>query len=68
MTRRFGPTRGEYRFRLGFSLAGLAFMVGALIWHEGALGHAISEVFIIAAAFLGGSAMHSAWRLRKDRE
>lgn len=68
MTHRFGPTRGEYRFRMGFSLAGLAFMVGALIWHEGAMGLAMSEVFILSTAFLGGSAVHSAWRLRKEGE
>jgi hypothetical protein len=68
MTRRFGPTRGELRFRLAVSLAGLAFMVGALVWHDGLMGHAMSEVFLIATAFFGGSVVHSLWHLRKGDE
>ncbi len=68
MTRRFGPTRGELRFRLWVSLAGLGFMVGALIWREGAMGHAMSEVFVIATLFFGGSVAHSLWHLRKGSE
>jgi len=67
MSGRFGPTRGELRFRLAASLAGLAFMVGALTWHEGAMGHAMSEVFVIATLFFGGSAAHSAWHLWRGR-
>jgi uncharacterized membrane protein len=68
MTRRFGPTRGELRFRLIVSLGGLAFMVGALVWHEGAMGHAMSEVFILATLFFGGSVAHSLWHLRREGE
>jgi hypothetical protein len=63
MSRRFGPSRGELWFRLVASLAGLAFMAGALILREGAMGHAMSEVFVIATLFFGGSAGHSAWHL-----
>jgi len=67
MSGRFGPSRGELWFRLVASLAGLAFMIGATRWREGAMGHAMSEVFVIATLFFGGSAVHSAVNLWRGR-
>ena len=66
---RFGPTRGELRFRLAASIAGLALMLVAL-FHEGApSGSAVVEIVGLAGAFFGGTALWSVWQLaRRDRE
>lgn len=62
MTRRFGPSRGELRFRLIFSLAGLALMVAALVWRGVPTGPAFVEVVGIAGLFFGGTAI---WTVRQ---
>ncbi len=62
---KFGPTRGELKLRLAISLAGSAL----LIWgyaRNGISGIASLEIAIIGAAFFGGSALWSAWKLWKD--
>lgn len=61
---RFGPTRGELKFRLVFSLAGLAFLIGGFA-RTGIFGIASLEIVIIGAAFFGGSTVWSAWQLWK---
>jgi hypothetical protein len=66
---KYGPTRGEWRFRLIVSLCGLALMAGALVFRGIPTGPAFVEVVLIAGAFFGGSAVLSAVKLRKsDRD
>jgi hypothetical protein len=62
---RFGPSRGEHKLRLAISLAGLAFLIGGY-YRTGIFGIASLEIAIIGAAFFGGSAVWSAWKLWKD--
>jgi len=67
---KFGPTRGELWFRLGFSLFGLALM-GFALATRGFGGIAWVEVVLIASAFFGGTAVWSArelWRTRGERD
>lgn len=63
MTKRFGPTRGELRFRLAVSLAGLALMAVALSRRGVPTGPALVEVVGIAGLFFGGTAVWTAWQL-----
>ncbi|WP_044007135.1 hypothetical protein [Jannaschia sp. CCS1] len=63
--RRFGPTRGELKLRLAISVGGLALMIAAYA-SRGISGIASLEIAIIGGAFFGGSAIWSAWLLRKD--
>ena len=62
---RFGPSRGELKFRLVASLAGLAFLIGAYASH-GISGIASLGIAIIGGGFFGGSALWSAWKLWKE--
>lgn len=58
----FGPTRGDLRFRLAFSVAGLALLAGAIAyrgWPKGAGGW---EAMGIAGLFFGGTCL---WTLIK---
>jgi hypothetical protein len=59
---KYGPTRGELWFRLGFSLAGLVLLGFAFRLH-GFGGMAMNEVFVIATVFFAGTAGWSVWRL-----
>ena len=61
--RRFGPTRGELWFRLGFSLAGLVLLAVAVAVRGFPAGPAMVEVGGIAGVFLGGTAVWAARRL-----
>lgn len=61
---RFGPTRAELRFRLVFSLAGLALLIAAYA-SRGISGIASLEIAIFGSAFFGGSALWCIWQLRK---
>lgn len=64
---RFGPTRGELKFRLAFSLFGLAALAGALIYRGLPQGPAMFEIIAIAGTFFGGSAGWTTWKLiRRD--
>ena len=66
---RFGPTRAELRFRLWFSLAGLALMLVALFVRGIPTGPAIIEIVGMAGLFFGGSALWSARQLqRRERD
>lgn len=56
------PTRSELKFRLAFSLAGLAMMVGAILYRGWPPGIAMAEVLVITTAFFGGTAI---WTIRK---
>lgn len=59
---KYGPSRGEYIFRLIASLAGLA-LLGVAIAVRGVEGAAWIEIVGIGGGFLGGSAIWSAWQL-----
>jgi Flp pilus assembly protein protease CpaA len=61
---KFGPTRGEVKFRLAISLAGLALLIGAYAFN-GIGGIASLEIAIIGTAFFGGSALWCILRLRR---
>lgn len=61
--RKFGPTRGELWFRLGFSLCGLVLLAVAVAVRGFPAGPAMVEVGGIAGLFLGGTAIWSARRL-----
>lgn len=61
---RFGPSRGELKLRLAISLTGLALLIAAYA-SRGIGGIASLEIAIIGGAFFGGSAVWSAWKLRK---
>ncbi|MGI1662294.1 hypothetical protein ACRDNQ_08635 [Palleronia sp. KMU-117] len=60
---RFGPTRGELKFRLAVSVAGLALMVFALFYRGIPTGPAFVEVVGLAGLFFGGTAIWTARRL-----
>ncbi|MFP4404780.1 hypothetical protein [Rhodosalinus sp.] len=61
----YGPSRGELRFRLIVSLAGLAMIVAAA-WARPP-GPAWLEIVGIGGVFFGGTAIWSAWQLRGRR-
>jgi hypothetical protein len=64
---RFEPTRGELKFRLAFSIVGLALLIGAYATN-GIGGIASLEIAIIGFGFFGGSAIWSARRLWLTKE
>jgi xanthosine utilization system XapX-like protein len=59
---RFGPTRGELKFRLAVSVLGLGLMVFALTHRGLPSGPGIFEVVGMAGVFFGGTAI---WTLRR---
>lgn len=65
---KYGPTRGELRFRLVFSLAGMALTLVALFAHGIPSAPALVEVLGIAGLFFGGTAVWSALRLMRQKE
>ncbi len=58
-----GPTRGELKFRLVFSLAGLAMLAAVVVFRGVPNGPALVEVVGIAGAFFGGTAGWTLWKL-----
>lgn len=62
---KYGPSRGEIKFRLIASLAGLALMVFALLYRGVPSGPAFVEVVGIASVFFGGTAIWSIIQLSK---
>ena len=66
---KFGPTRGEVKFRLYASIAGLAFLVFAIALRGTPRGPAMFEVIGIAGTFFGGTLIWSLLKLRRmDRD
>jgi len=65
---RFGPTRRELRFRLGWSVLGIVVLAG--LWVAGVLpeGPGRIEILALAGLFFGGSAIWSAWKLRQSED
>jgi hypothetical protein len=65
MSRKFGPTRGELRFRAIVSVLGLALM-GFALWYRGIpSGPGLVEVAGFAGLMFGGSLLHAVWKLIK---
>jgi hypothetical protein len=62
---RHGPSRGELKFRLAVSLAGLALLAVALLTRQ-VSGIAWIEVALIGGAFFGGSAALSLRALLRE--
>lgn len=57
MSRKFGPTRGELKFRLAFSLAGLGLLGVALYLRGLPEGPGLVEVVGVSVLFFGGTAV-----------
>ncbi len=65
MSRKFGPSRGELKFRAIVSVFGLGLMVFAL-WYRGIPeGPGLIEVVGLASLMFGGSLVHAVWKLIK---
>lgn len=58
---KYGPTRGEHKFRIAFSLVGLALMGAGLALNGVPAGPGIVEVVGVTTLFFGGTAV---WSLR----
>lgn len=59
---KYGPSRGDLKFRLGFSVAGLALMVFAIAYRGLPTTAGGWEAIGIASLFFGGTFV---WTLRK---
>jgi hypothetical protein len=65
---KFGPSRSEIRFRLWASIAGLAFLIVAVMLRGPPSGIAMFEVVAIAGAFFGGTLIWSIVKLRGGKD
>lgn len=65
---RFGPSRGEWWFRLAFSVAGLALLSALLAIRGLPEGPGLVEVVGLAGAFFGGTLVLSIRALWRDRD
>lgn len=61
--RKYGPSRGELKFRLGIGLAGLLLMALALFARGLPTGPAFVELTLFGGLFFGGTIVWSARRL-----
>lgn len=59
----FGPTRSELKFRLVFSLFGLAMVLGVVLARGLPQGPALVEVIGVAGLFFGATAVWSGRKL-----
>lgn len=59
---KFGPSRSDLRFRLAFSVAGLALLVGAIAYRGLPTSPGGWEAIGLATLFFGGTVV---WTLRK---
>ena len=67
MSNKFGPTRSDLLFRLGFSVVGLAMVVGALAYRGLPTGPGGWEAIGLATLFFGGTFGWTVWKLiRRD--
>jgi hypothetical protein len=65
---KYGPTRGELKFRLVFSVFGFALTLVALFAHGVPSAPALFEVLGISGLFFGGTAVWSARRLMRRED
>lgn len=67
MTNKYGPTRGDLKFRLAFSIAGLAMLIAAVAYRGWPTGPGGWEAIGIALIFFGGTSLWTLIKLiRKD--
>lgn len=67
MTNKFGPTSADLKFRLVFSVVGLALTLGALLYRGLPTGPGGWEAIGIATLFFGGTFVWTLIKLiRKD--
>ncbi|MEL7091308.1 MAG: hypothetical protein AAFN94_06195 [Pseudomonadota bacterium] len=59
---KYGPTRSELKTRLAISIAGLALMIGGLLYRGLPTGIGGWEAVVIATLFFGGTTL---WTLKK---
>jgi hypothetical protein len=59
---KYAPARSELQFRLWVSVAGLCFLLGAILFRGLPKGPAMFEIVVIAGGFFGGTLI---WTLRK---
>lgn len=65
---KYGPTRGELKFRIMVSILGLGLM-GFAVWYRGIPhGPALVEVVGLASVFFGGTLIFSVRQLLKSSE
>ncbi|WP_299371021.1 hypothetical protein [uncultured Tateyamaria sp.] len=62
MSNKYGPTRGDLKFRLAVSLIGLAMVAGALAYRGLPQGPGGWEAIGLGTLFFGGTLL---WTLRK---
>ena len=65
---KYGPSRGELKFRLVVGLAGLVVLAGIVAWRGMPTGPAFFEMILIGGAFFGGTAVLSYRALRRHRD
>lgn len=65
MSNKFGPTRADLKFRLIFSVCGLALVAGALLFRGLPTGPAGWEALGISILFFGGTCGWTGWKLIK---
>ncbi|MEL6451646.1 MAG: hypothetical protein AAFQ19_10320 [Pseudomonadota bacterium] len=68
MTQKYGPTRGDLKFRLGFSVVGLALVAGALVYRGLPQGPAGWEAIGISILFFGGTLIWTLLKLAKTKD
>lgn len=67
MTNKYGPTTADLKFRLAFSVVGLALICGAIFYRGPPTGPGGWETIGIAALFFGGTFVWTLIKLiRKD--
>lgn len=67
MRNKFGPTSGDLKFRLAFSVIGLAMTAGALVYRGLPTGPGGWEAIGLAILFFGGTLIWTIVKLvRKD--
>lgn len=63
---KYGPTRGELKFRFAISIAGLA-LIGFALIYRGMGSIAWTEITLISLVFFGASALHAGLKLCQQK-
>ncbi|MEM6577424.1 MAG: hypothetical protein AAF678_02950 [Pseudomonadota bacterium] len=62
---KYGPSRGELRFRLIVGLLGVTLTLGAAVYIKSTSGAHLGELLVVGLGFFGGTAVHAGWTLHK---